>query len=105
MAVGLARQEGDLATLGSAWRRARTALVRHPINLYALQPLGELAAAAARLREREWATPHLKEAQRLLGRAGHPGAVGDTVVLGTSCTPPSSPSSRRKHTQRGITEI
>lgn len=72
LAVGLARRESDPAALSSAWRRARTALVRHPIDLYVLQPLGELAVAAARLREREWITPHLKEAENLLDELGNP---------------------------------
>ncbi|MGH3937364.1 MAG: LuxR C-terminal-related transcriptional regulator [Pseudonocardiaceae bacterium] len=72
LAVGLARRENDPAALGSAWRKARSALVRHPIDLYALQPLGELAVAATALREREWVTPHLKEAEKLLEQLGNP---------------------------------
>jgi DNA-binding CsgD family transcriptional regulator/DNA replicative helicase MCM subunit Mcm2 (Cdc46/Mcm family) len=72
LAVGLARREGDAAALGSAWRRARCALVRHPIDLYLLQPLGELAVAAARLGERESITPYLKEAENLLDELGNP---------------------------------
>ncbi len=72
LAVGLARRENDPAALGSAWRRAHCALVRHPIDLYVLQPLGELAIAAARLDEREWITPHLKEAENLLDKLGNP---------------------------------
>ena len=46
LAVGLARRRNDSAAVTSAWRRARCALVRHPIDLYVLQPLGELAIAA-----------------------------------------------------------
>jgi DNA-binding CsgD family transcriptional regulator len=72
LAVGLARREGDPAALGSAWRRARCALVRHPIDLYTLQPLGELAVAAAQLREHEWVAPHVKEAESLLDKLGNP---------------------------------
>ncbi len=72
LAVGLARRENDPAAMSSAWRRARCALVRHPIDLYVLQPLGELAIAAARLGEREWIMPHLKEAAGLLERLGNP---------------------------------
>lgn len=72
LAVGLARRESDPAALGSAWRRARSALVRHPIDLYALQPLGELAIAASRLGEQEWVTPHLKEGETLLDSLGNP---------------------------------
>ena len=72
LAVGLARREGDTAALRSAWRRARCALVRHPIDLYMLQPLGELAIAAARSSELESVAPHLKEAENLLDKLGNP---------------------------------
>ncbi|MGH3886515.1 MAG: LuxR C-terminal-related transcriptional regulator [Pseudonocardiaceae bacterium] len=72
LAVGLARRDGDAAALGSAWRRARCALVRHPIDLYMLQPLGELAVAAARCNELESVAPHLKEAENLLDKLGNP---------------------------------
>ncbi len=72
LAVGLARRDGDSAALGSAWRRARGALVRYPIDLYTLQPLGELAVAAARSSELESVAPHLKEAENLLDKLGNP---------------------------------
>jgi DNA-binding CsgD family transcriptional regulator/tetratricopeptide (TPR) repeat protein len=70
--VGLARRAGDLAALMPAWTRAREAIVRHPVDLYALAPLGELIVAAARLREQPWVRPHLDEAHALLARLGHP---------------------------------
>ncbi len=72
LAVGLARRDGDAAALGSAWRRARCALVRYPIDLYTLQPLGELAIAATRCGELESVMPHLKEAENLLDKLGNP---------------------------------
>ncbi|MGH3778916.1 MAG: LuxR C-terminal-related transcriptional regulator [Pseudonocardiaceae bacterium] len=72
LAVGLARRDGDAVALGSAWRRARCALVRYPIDLYTLQPLGELAVAAARCGELESVAPHLKEAENLLDKLGNP---------------------------------
>ncbi|MDQ3154063.1 MAG: LuxR C-terminal-related transcriptional regulator, partial [Actinomycetota bacterium] len=72
LAVGLARREDDMAALASAWTRARIALVRQPIDLYTLRPLGELAVAAARLGELEWVTPHVKEAESLLDELGNP---------------------------------
>jgi DNA-binding CsgD family transcriptional regulator len=72
LAVGLARRKGDAAALRSAWRRARCALVRHPIDLYMLQPLGELTIAAARSNELESVAPHLKEAENLLDKLGNP---------------------------------
>jgi DNA-binding CsgD family transcriptional regulator len=70
--VGLARRTGDLAALIPAWGRAREAIVRHPVDLYVLQPLGELIVASARLREQAWVRPHLQEAHALLARLGHP---------------------------------
>ncbi|HEY2766353.1 MAG TPA: helix-turn-helix transcriptional regulator [Pseudonocardiaceae bacterium] len=70
--VGLARREGDLRALHDAWRRAREAIVRHPVDLLALLPLGELAVGAARLRDQGWVAPHLAEARTLLDRLGNP---------------------------------
>jgi DNA-binding CsgD family transcriptional regulator len=70
--VGLARREGDLGALSAAWQRARQAIVRHPVDLFALHALGELAVAAARLQEEAWIAPHLNEAWALLARLGQP---------------------------------
>lgn len=70
--VGLARRSSDLAALMPAWGRAREAIVRHPVDLYVLQPLGELIVASARLREQAWVRPHLLEAHELLRRLGYP---------------------------------
>ncbi len=70
--VALARRGGDLTSLMPAWGRAREAIVRHPVDLFVLQPLGELAIAATRLREPSWVRPHLDEAESLLSRLGDP---------------------------------
>jgi DNA-binding CsgD family transcriptional regulator len=70
--VGLARRTGDLASLMPAWGRAREAIVRHPVDLFVLQQLGELSIAATRLREPSWVRPHLDEAAQLLARLGDP---------------------------------
>jgi DNA-binding CsgD family transcriptional regulator len=70
--VGLARRAGDLAGLLAGWRRAREAIVRHPVDLYALQPLGELVVGATRLNEQGWVQPYLNEAEALLTRLGDP---------------------------------
>jgi DNA-binding CsgD family transcriptional regulator len=70
--VALARRSGDLAALMPAWGRAREAIVRHPVDLYVLQQLGELSIAATRLRESSWIRPHLDEAAALLDRLGNP---------------------------------
>jgi DNA-binding CsgD family transcriptional regulator len=71
-AMGLARREGDLAALQRGWPRAREALLRHPVDVYVLLPLGELAVAAARLCEQWWIEPHLDQAEVLLAELGQP---------------------------------
>lgn len=71
-AMGLARREGDLGALQRGWSRAREALLRHPVDLYVLLPLGELAVAAARLSEQWWIEPHLHQAEMLLAGLGQP---------------------------------
>lgn len=70
--VAIARRQSDLGALMRSWTRARQAIVRHPVDLYVLQPLGELVTAASRLREESWVAPHLAEADALLDRLGRP---------------------------------
>ena len=70
--VALARRSGDLAALLASWGRAREAVVRHPVDLYSLLPLGELLVGAARLRQEEWVAPYLADARALLARLGEP---------------------------------
>jgi DNA-binding CsgD family transcriptional regulator len=70
--VGLARREGDLSALQRGWSRAREAMLQHPVDLYVLLPLGELAVAAARLSEQWWIEPHLHQADVLLEQLGEP---------------------------------
>jgi DNA-binding CsgD family transcriptional regulator len=70
--VGLARRSSDVPALVRAWVRAREAVVRHPVDLFTLLPLGELVVAAARLQDGDRLRPHLAEAQALLARLGHP---------------------------------
>ncbi len=79
--VGLARREGDIGALLLAWQRARQAIVRHPVDLFALHSLGELAVAAARLKEESWIAPHLAEAWALLDKLGEPAALGRPHAL------------------------
>jgi DNA-binding CsgD family transcriptional regulator len=70
--VGLARRSSDIPALVRAWVRAREAVVRYPVDLFTLLPLGELVVAAARLKDGDRLRPHLAEAQALLGRLGDP---------------------------------
>ena len=72
LAVGLARRESDIPRLQTAWGAAREAIVRHPADLFALLPLGELAVAAARLRDFDRVAPHLAQAWMLLERLDDP---------------------------------
>lgn len=72
LAVGLARRESDIPALQTAWVAAREAIVRYPVDLFSLLPLGELAVAAARLREFDRVVPHLEQARLLLQRLGDP---------------------------------
>ncbi|OLB74265.1 MAG: hypothetical protein AUI14_24045 [Actinobacteria bacterium 13_2_20CM_2_71_6] len=66
--VGLARRDSDLATLRRTWADACEAVLRHPVDLFSLLPLGELAICAARLGDHERMAPHLAEAHALLER-------------------------------------
>ncbi|MGH8910001.1 MAG: helix-turn-helix transcriptional regulator, partial [Egibacteraceae bacterium] len=70
--VGIARRQGDLDGLIAAWRGARETLMRHPVDLFMLQPLSELAVAAARLGQLRWIQPFLDDAWGLLQRLGEP---------------------------------
>lgn len=70
--VGIARRDSDLPALLRGWERAREALMRHPVDLFTLLPLGELTVAAARAGEPGVVGEHLREAQLLLDRLGNP---------------------------------
>ncbi|WP_433782379.1 LuxR C-terminal-related transcriptional regulator [Actinomycetospora sp. CA-101289] len=70
--VALARRAGDVRGLLDLWARAREALVNHPVDLYVLLFVGELALAAARLGEQGWVAPHLADGDALLTALGEP---------------------------------
>lgn len=70
--VGLARRSGDAPGLAAAWNRAREALLRYPVDLFSLLPLGELMIAGARLGESDRIAPNVADAQALLARLGSP---------------------------------
>jgi DNA-binding CsgD family transcriptional regulator len=70
--VGLARRSSDLSALRRVWAQAGEAVIRHPIDLYTLLPLGELAIAAARLGDSDRLAGHLAEAELLLRQHGDP---------------------------------
>jgi DNA-binding CsgD family transcriptional regulator len=70
--VGVARRADDLPRLVEEWRTARSALLHAGVDLFALLPLGELAIAAARLRDRPRTSAALADAWQLLERLGLP---------------------------------
>lgn len=70
--VGIARRNSDVATLRRIWNQACEAVMRHPVDLFTVLPLGEFAIAAARLRDQARLRPHLDEARQLLNSLGNP---------------------------------
>lgn len=72
VAAGIANRENDVAALTELRGALRKAVAEHPVDLFALLPLGELLVAAARLRDQDWLAPYLREAHALLARLGNP---------------------------------
>ncbi|GIJ24142.1 helix-turn-helix domain-containing protein [Micromonospora lutea] len=72
LTMGIARRTSDLAALQRGWVSALEAVVRHPVDLFTLLPLGELAIAGARLGDLGRLTPYLRAAHELLGRLDDP---------------------------------
>ncbi|MEV1320320.1 LuxR C-terminal-related transcriptional regulator [Micromonospora arborensis] len=70
--MGIARRNSDLGALKRGWGQALEAVVRHPVDLFTLLPLGELAIAGARLGDLARLEPYLREGRALLGRLGDP---------------------------------
>ena len=72
LAAGLASAERRRRRARRRVRPGRTALIRHPVDLYLVRPLGELAVAAAVLGERDAIAPYLDQARTLLAQLGDP---------------------------------
>ncbi|SER49384.1 helix-turn-helix transcriptional regulator [Lentzea albida] len=70
--LGVTRRAGDLHALRVAWEPAQQALVVHPVDLYTLLPLTEIAVAAARIGQFHRVETHLDEAWTLLRDLGDP---------------------------------
>ncbi|WP_406080800.1 LuxR C-terminal-related transcriptional regulator [Micromonospora sp. NBC_00858] len=70
--MGIGRRNSDLGALTRGWGQALEAVVRHPVDLFTLLPLGELAIAGARLGDLARLEPYLREGRSLLGRLGGP---------------------------------
>ncbi|GIJ79804.1 helix-turn-helix transcriptional regulator [Micromonospora phaseoli] len=72
LSMGIARRASDLGALQRGWVPALEAVVRHPVDLFTLLPLGELAIAGARLGDLGRLQPYLRSARGLLDRLGDP---------------------------------
>ena len=70
--AALARRTGSAAGLATSWARVRAALLHHPVDLFTLLPIGELAVAAALLQDDGHLAPHLEDAHRILRSLGDP---------------------------------
>jgi DNA-binding CsgD family transcriptional regulator len=70
--MGIGRRSSDLGALKRGWGQALEAVVRHPVDLFTLLPLGELAIAGARLGDLARLEPYLHQGRSLLDRLGNP---------------------------------
>lgn len=70
--AGLARRTSDPVALRRIWAQASEAVLRQPVDLFSLLPLGELVTAAARLGDSRRLVPHLSAARTLLRQLGDP---------------------------------
>ncbi len=70
--AGIASRDNDTAALSAVRGRARKAVAEHPADLFTLLPLGELVVASARLGDRSWLAPYLREAWSVLSDLGSP---------------------------------
>ncbi|MFE9914221.1 LuxR C-terminal-related transcriptional regulator [Micromonospora sp. NPDC005553] len=70
--MGIGRRNSDLGALKRGWEQAQEAVVRHPVDLFTLLPLGELAIAGARLGDLARLEPYLHQGRELLDRLDNP---------------------------------
>ncbi|GGN63644.1 helix-turn-helix transcriptional regulator [Actinoplanes lobatus] len=74
LAAGIARRRGDIAGLRDAWTGIEPLLARRTVDLWQLEPLEELAVAAARLRGIGRLTPVLALLDDIVTGLGRPAA-------------------------------
>lgn len=70
--AGTARRRGDLAAMDTAWREARSLLLRQVPDLLIVQPISELLITGVRLGDRGTVRTSVAGIHRLLERADHP---------------------------------
>ena len=80
VAAGVARRSGDIAKIRESWASVEPVLARRAIDLFHIEPLEELAVAAARLRQQQRITPALDSLDDIVTRLGAPAAW--TVATG-----------------------
>ncbi|WP_327224251.1 helix-turn-helix transcriptional regulator [Kibdelosporangium aridum] len=80
--VGIARRSSDVQALRRIWAQACEAVVRHPVDLFTILPLGEFVVAAAKLSDQARLGPHLREAYALTAQLGDPGLWTTTLHWG-----------------------
>jgi DNA-binding CsgD family transcriptional regulator len=72
LAAGLARRSGDVARLREAWTGVEQALARQAVDLFAVEPVEELAVAATRLRRAARVAPVLDALDGIVAGLGAP---------------------------------
>ncbi|MBX6358221.1 MAG: helix-turn-helix transcriptional regulator, partial [Micromonosporaceae bacterium] len=80
VAAGLARRSGDIARLREAWTGVEQAVARGAVDLFSIEPVEELAVAAARLRRQAGVLPVLDGLSQVVATLGQPAAWA--VALG-----------------------
>ncbi|MFW6090547.1 MAG: helix-turn-helix transcriptional regulator [Actinomycetota bacterium] len=80
LAAGIARRSGDVATLRDAWSHAEQMLARRAVDLFQLEFVEELVAAAARLGNARRAAGVVDDLQQIVERLGRPSSW--TTALG-----------------------
>jgi DNA-binding NarL/FixJ family response regulator len=74
VAAGIARRSGDIAKIRDSWASVEQVLARRAIDLFHLEPLEELAVAAARLRQQHRIEPVLSTVDDIVAGLGNPPA-------------------------------
>ena len=74
LTAGLARRDGDIATLRAAWNAADPVLARQAVDLFQLEMLEELLVAAARLRQQRRIAPVVTQLRTIVEGLGQPAA-------------------------------
>ncbi len=72
LVAGLARRSGDISRIRDSWDRVEETIVRGTVDLFALEPLTELAIAAHRLGYAERAAPIFGRLGDLVSAMGSP---------------------------------